>query len=186
MGRWHATCWKSRTRRHDGPGHRHPQATRGRRAARNPAPAAGSRLLWADTTYRESFPLIKDGKMWFGASIHSGDREFGVPQDYPLTATSCRVDEKGQKYIRVKGVRWFTNLDYKERHESLPLYKMYSPNEFPRYDNFDAINVDKTADIPMDYGGIMGVPITFLDKYCPEQFEIIWQADCNARKSDKF
>ena len=92
-------------------------------------------------TYRESFPLIKDGKMWFGASIHSGDREFGVPQDYPLTATSCRVDEKGQKYIRVKGVRWFTNLDYKERHENLPLYKMYSPNEFPRYDNFDAINV---------------------------------------------
>ena len=134
-------------------------------------------------TYRESFPLIKDGKMWFGASIHSGDREFGVPQDYPLTATSCRVDEKGRKYIRVKGVRWFTNLDYKERHENLPLYKMYSPNEFPRYDNFDAVNVDKTADIPMDYGGIMGVPITFLDKYCPEQFEIIWQASGNTRAS---
>lgn len=110
--------------------------------------------------------------MWLGASIHSGDREFGVPQDYPLNAAGFRVDEKGNKFIRVKGVRWFTNLDYKERHENLILFKKYTPEDYPKYDNYDAINVDKTADIPADYNGVMGVPITFLDKYNPEQFEI--------------
>ena len=76
-------------------------------------------------------------------------------------------------FIRVKGVRWFTNLDYPQRHERFPLYKQYTPEEFPRYDNFDAINVDKTSDIPYDYDGMMGVPITFIDKYNPEQFELI-------------
>lgn len=124
------------------------------------------------TSYKEVFQLIKNEKMWLGASIHSGDREFGVPQDYPLNAAGFRVDEKGNKFIRVKGVRWFTNLDYKERHENLILYKTYNPNDYPKYDNYDAINVDKTADIPADYNGAMGVPITFLDKYNPEQFEI--------------
>lgn len=124
-------------------------------------------------TYKEVFPLIKDNLMWLGASIHSGDREFGVPQSYPLDAAGCRVDENGKKYIRVKGVRWFTNLDYLQRHEDLILYKRYTPEEFPKYDNYDAINVDKTADIPYDYDGVMGVPITFLDKHNPEQFEII-------------
>ena len=124
-------------------------------------------------TCKEIFPLIKSGKMWIGASIHSGDREFGVPDDYPLTAASSRVDERGRKYIRVKGVRWFTNLDYKARHENLPLYKRYSPEEFPKYDNYDAIEVGKTCDIPTDYDGVIGVPITFMDKFCPEQFEIV-------------
>lgn len=124
-------------------------------------------------TYKECFKLIKDNKMWLGASIHSGDREFRVPDDYPLNAASSRVDSDGHKYIRVKGVRWFTNLDYEERHENLVLYKRYSSEEYPKYDNYDAINVDKTADIPMDYDGVIGVPITFLDKYNPEQFEII-------------
>lgn len=124
-------------------------------------------------TYKDSFRLIKDGKMWLGASIHSGDREFQVPDSYPLNAAGCRVDEKGRKFIRVKGVRWFTNLDYKERHEDLILYKNYTPEEYPHYDNYDAINVDKTSEIPCDYNGDMGVPITFLDKYNPEQFEII-------------
>ena len=124
-------------------------------------------------TYKECFPLIKDGKMWLGASIHSGDREFGVPNDYPLAASSFRVDENGKKFIRVKGVRWFTNLDYKERHENLPLYKRYAPIEYQKYENYDAIEVGKTADIPMDYEGLMGVPITFMDKYNPEQFEIM-------------
>ena len=124
------------------------------------------------TSYKEVFQLIKNEKMWLGASIHSGDREFGVPQDYPLNAAGFRVDEKGNKFIRVKGVRWFTNLDYKERHENLILFKKYTPEEYPKYDNYDAINVDKTADIPADYNGVMGVPITFLDKYNPEQFEI--------------
>ena len=117
--------------------------------------------------------MIKNNKLWLGASIHSGDREFGVPTDYPLNAAGCRQDENGNKYIRVKGVRWFTNLDYKERHEDLILYKTYNPDDYPTYDNYDAINVDKTSDIPMDYNGVMGVPITFLDKYNPEQFEII-------------
>lgn len=124
-------------------------------------------------TYKECFSLIQRGKMWLGASIHSGDREFGVPDDYPLTASGCRVDENGRKFIRVKGVRWFTNLDYSDRHEALPLYKTYTPEEYPTYDNYDAINIDKTADIPMDYDGVMGVPITFMDKYSPEQFEIV-------------
>jgi hypothetical protein len=124
-------------------------------------------------TYKECFKLIKDNKMWLGASIHSGDREFQVPDDYPLTAASSRIDSDGKKYIRVKGVRWFTNLDYEERHENLVLYKKYTLEEYPKYDNYDGINVNKTADIPMDYNGAIGVPITFLDKYNPEQFEII-------------
>ncbi len=126
-------------------------------------------------SYKECFSLIKENKLWLGASIHSGDREFGVPDTYPLTAASFRIDSFGRKYIRVKGVRWFTNLDYKERHEDLVLYKNYNPEEYPKYDNYDAINVDKTSDIPQDYFGEMGVPITFLDKYNPEQFEIVGQ-----------
>lgn len=124
-------------------------------------------------TYREIFKLVKENKLWFGHSIHSGDREFGVPKDYPLNAAGFRVDEGGNKFIRVKGVRWFTNLDYKERHEDLLLYKKYNPEEYPKYENFDAININKTKDIPFDYKGYMGVPITFLDKYNPDQFEII-------------
>ena len=106
---------------------------------------------------KQIFPLIMEGKMWLGASIHSGDRKFWVPDDYELNAAGCGIDATGRKFIRVKGVRWFTNLDYKERHE----------------DNYDAINVNKTEEIPMDYDGAMGVPITFLDKYNPEQFEIL-------------
>lgn len=124
-------------------------------------------------TYKEVFPLIKENKLWLGASIHSGDREFQVPGDYPLDAAGCRVDENGNKFIRVKGVRWFTNLDYEERHDSMVLYKKYSSEYYPKYDNYDAINVDKTVDIPMDYKGAIGVPITFLDKYSPDQFEIL-------------
>ena len=124
-------------------------------------------------TYRECFKLIKENKMWLGASIHSGDREFRVPDDYPLNAAGYRIDERGYKYIRVKGVRWFTNLDYDERHEKLVLYKKYSPQEFPKYDNYDAINVNKSIDIPYDYNGVVGVPITFLDKHDPEQFDIV-------------
>lgn len=124
-------------------------------------------------SYKETFKLIKDNKLWLGQSIHSGDREFRVPDTYPLKAAGFRVDEKGIKYIRVKGVRWFTNLDYKERHENLILYKNYTSDEYPFYCNYKAINVDKTTDIPYDYFGEIGVPITFLDKYNPDQFEII-------------
>ena len=128
-------------------------------------------------TYKELFPLIKDNKIWFGPSIKSGDREFGVPQHYPLTAATNRIDENGNKFVRVKGVRWFTNLDYPQRHEDLILYKYYSPDEYPTYDNYDAINVDKTAEIPMDWDGALGVPITFLDKHNPEQFEVMGITD---------
>ena len=124
-------------------------------------------------TTKDIFPLIMEGKMWFGASIHSGDRKFWVPDDYPLNAAGCGVDDTGKKFIKVKGVRWFTNLDYKERHEDLILYKRYSEDEYPTYDNFPAIEIGKTEDIPGDYEDIMGVPITFFDKYNPDQFEII-------------
>ena len=124
-------------------------------------------------SYKEIFPLIRDNKMWLGASIHSGDRKFWVPEDYELKAAGCGIDATGRKFIRVKGVRWFTNLDYKERHEDLILYKNYTPDLNPKYENYDAINVNKTEDIPCDYEGIMGVPITFMDKYNPDQFEII-------------
>jgi len=130
-------------------------------------------------TYKECFKLIKENKMWLGVSIHSGDREFRVPDDYPLNAAGYRVDGEGHKYIRVKGVRWFTNMDYEERHNHFDLYKKYLPKEFPKYDNYDAINVDKTSDIPENYTGAMGVPITFLDKYNPKQFEIIGQGQGN-------
>ncbi len=123
--------------------------------------------------YKELFPLIMNNKIWLGASIHSGDRKFWVPNDYELNAAGCGIDETGRKYIRVKGVRWFTNLDYKERHENLILYKHYTPEEYPKFENFDAININRTEDIPCDYNGVMGVPITFMDKYNPEQFEIL-------------
>ena len=126
-------------------------------------------------TYKEIFPLIKDNKLWLGASIHGGDRKFFVPDDYPLNAAGCGIDDKGRKYIRVKGVRWFTNLDYIMRHEELVLYRRYYGHEedYPKYYNYNAVNVDKTSEIPVDYCENIGVPITFLDKYSPDQFEII-------------
>lgn len=128
-------------------------------------------------TYKETFPLVKNNQMWLGPSIHSGDREFRVPASYPLNAAGVRLGDRGERYLRIKGVRWFTNLDHDRRHEPLTLYKRYTSEEYPAYDNYDAINVDKTADIPEDYDGAMGVPITFLDKYCPEQFEILGITD---------
>lgn len=136
-------------------------------------------------TYKEVFPLIKDNKIWYGCSISSGDREFGVPDEYPLAAAGWRIDENGKKYIRVKGVRWFTNIDHGRRHQSLSLMTMADNLKFSRhkeikgksayehYDNYDAIEVPFTDAIPSDYDGAMGVPISFLDKYCPEQFEIL-------------
>lgn len=125
-------------------------------------------------SYEETFSLMKNNKMWIGASIHSGDRAFFVPDDYPLDAAGCGIDEiTGRKYIRVKGIRWFTNLDIKQRHEEMILVRHYTPEQYPKYVNYDAIEVAKTSDIPCDYDGEMGVPITFMDKYNPEQFEII-------------
>ncbi|OFE12760.1 modification methylase [Pseudohongiella acticola] len=124
-------------------------------------------------TYTEIFPLFQENLIWYGPSVRSGDREFRVPDDYPITAAGSRVDEHGNKYIRVKGVRWFTNLDYPGRHENLDLQRRYCPDEYPKYANFDGIEVSKTMDIPYDYDGPMGVPITFLDKYSPDQFDIL-------------
>ena len=135
-------------------------------------------------TYKEVFPLVQKNEMWMGESIHSGDREFGVPDHYPLRAAGCRVDANGKKYIRVKGVRWFTNLDHGMRHEPLQCmtmadnlrfnrHKDFRETGYVRYDNYDAIEVPYTDAVPSDYDGVMGVPVTFLDKYCPEQFEIV-------------
>ena len=119
-------------------------------------------------TYKEFFPLIKDNKVWLGYGFKGGAGHF--ISHYEDTASAG--DHK-EGMIRVSGVVWFTNLDHKKRHEELDLYKHYSSEEYPSYINYDAIEVSKTADIPMDYDGKMGVPITFLDKYCPDQFEIL-------------
>lgn len=135
-------------------------------------------------SYKEVFPLIQGNKMWYGCSITGGDREFRVPDDYPLDAAGWRVDENGKKYLRIKGVRWFSNLDHGRRHQPLPLmtmadnikfsrHKEIRGHEYHHYANFDAIEVPYTDAIPSDYEGAMGVPISFLDKYCPEQFEIL-------------
>ena len=120
-------------------------------------------------TYKEIFPLIKENKIWLGYGFKGGAGHFISPyyEDY---ATSTNHKEG---MIRVSGVVWFTNIEILKRYEELELYKKYNPIEYPKYDNYDAINVDKTNDIPVDYDGIMGVPITFLDKYNPNQFEII-------------
>lgn len=136
-------------------------------------------------TAKNIFPLIRDKKLWIGQSIRSGDREFRVPHDYPVHAAGYRVDEQGNKYIRVKGVRWFTNMDYPDRHKDIALCCNYydDPSKYPIYENFNAIEVSKSKEIPIDYGGVMGVPITFLDKYSPDQFEIVMLANGNARTS---
>lgn len=124
-------------------------------------------------TYKEIFPLLKDNKAWIGPSIHSGDRKFYVPDDYPLNAAGCGIDDEGRRFIRVKGIRWYTNLDIKQRHETLILAKRFNPELYPVYETFDAIDVGSVSDIPCDYDGIMGVPKNFIDVYNPEQFEIL-------------
>jgi hypothetical protein len=120
---------------------------------------------------KELFPLIQDGKMWFGYS--SGDMSFKVPKDYPEMPTRYWVDESGQKWRSMGNVRWYTNLDIDKRHEDLILYKKYSPNDYQQYDGYKAIFIQKYSEIPYDFDGDMGVPITFLDKYNDDQFEII-------------
>jgi hypothetical protein len=122
-------------------------------------------------TYRECFKIIKENKMWLGFGFRGGAAHF-INKHYKDYASAS--DHK-DGMIRVSGVQWFTNLDHDKRHEDLLLDKKYTPKEYPKYDNYDAINVDKTKDIPIDYEGVMGVPITFLDKFNPNQFEIIGQ-----------
>ena len=123
--------------------------------------------------YKDIFPLIKNNKIWLGKSIHSGGREFMVPKDYEFTTKNSRVDEYGNRFVEVPGVRWFTNLNAGRHYEDLVLTCKYTPEKYPKYDDYDAINIDKTKDIPIDYNGKMGVPLTFIDKYNPDQFEIL-------------
>ena len=125
-------------------------------------------------TYKEIFSLIQDDRLWLG--YKAGDMSFKVPSDYEMRETRSWRDEEGNNWRSLGNACWFTNLDIAKRHEDLDLYKTYTPEEYPKYDNYDAINVDKTKDIPADYAGAMGVPITFLDKYNPEQFEILGMA----------
>lgn len=143
--------------------------------------------------YKVVFPHFQSNELWLGPSITSGDREFQVPDSYPLNAAGCRVGQDGTKFIRVKGVRWFTNLDHGRRHQPLDLMtiadnlkfnkKLKGKAAYRKFDNYDAIEVPFTDAIPSDYNGNMGVPISFLDKYSPAQFEIIWQASGNTRAS---
>lgn len=122
-------------------------------------------------TYKEIFPLIQSNKIWLGC--RSGDMAFMVPDYYEPRATRYWIDDSGQKWRSMGNICWFTNLDHHKRHIELDLYKKYTPEEYPKYDNYNAINIDKVSDIPYDYNEYMGVPITFLDKFSPEQFEII-------------
>lgn len=119
-------------------------------------------------TYKEIFPLIKENKIWLGYGVNQ-TFEFRLNEKYD----KWNRIENGVKYGKVPAISWFTNIDTKKRHENLILYKKYTPEEYPKYDNYDAINVDRVAEIPYDYNDAMGVPITFLDRYNPDQFEII-------------
>jgi hypothetical protein len=132
-------------------------------------------------TYKEIFSLIRENKIWLGNN--SGDMEFKVPDYYEERATRYRKDETGQKWRSMGNICWFTNLDISKRHQDLILYKTYNTDDYPTFDNYDAINVNKVAEIPMDYKQAMAVPITFLDKYNPKQFEIISSNDI--RKNEK-
>lgn len=121
-------------------------------------------------TYKEIFNLLQENKIWLG---YMHPEKFIVPDDYEQREHRSWRDENGVNWRSLGNACWFTNLDISKRHEELILYKPYNPNEYPKFDNYDAINIDKVKDIPMDYDGVMGVPITFMEKYNPEQFEIV-------------
>lgn len=123
-------------------------------------------------TYKDIFKLIKDNKLWLGYD-NGGTKWFQVPMDYDIPTESRKKVVDGVKYFSMGRILWFTNLETSKRHQELTLYKKYTPEEFLRFDNYNAINVDKVSDIPLGYHGVMGVPITFVDKYNPEQFEIV-------------
>jgi len=127
-------------------------------------------------TYKETFGYIKDNKLWLGYD-NGGTKWFQVPMDYDIPTESRKKIVNGVKYFSMGRILWYTNLDTTKRHESMELYKKYTPKEFPKYDNYNVINVDKVSDIPMNYDGVMGVPITFVDKYNPKQFEILGVAN---------
>jgi hypothetical protein len=121
--------------------------------------------------YSDLFPFVQQRRLWLGAN--SGHFWFRVPDHYEPKETDYRQDANGQKWRRMGGICWFTNLDHRKRHENMVLVEKYSPKKYPRYDNYDAIEVSRTVDIPEDWEGVMGVPVTFLAKYNPEQFEIV-------------
>ena len=119
-------------------------------------------------TYKEIFPLIKENKIWLGYGFKGNVGFFSSPYDDYAASSHHK-----EGLIRISGVMWYTNIDIPKRHENLDLYKHYSPEEYPKYDNYDAINIDRTCDIPDDYYEDVGVPITYLDKYNPDQFELV-------------
>lgn len=125
-------------------------------------------------TYKETFKLIKEDKLWLGYD-NGGTKWFQVPDDYDIPTETRKKIENGIQYFSMGRIVWFTNLDTEKRHQEIILYKKYNKKEHKNYINYRAINVEKVSNIPMDYEGVMGVPITFLDKYSPEQFEIIGQ-----------
>ena len=120
-------------------------------------------------TYKEIFPLIKENKLWLGTTP---PKAYIIPLN-EVENEKVQYKEDGIVYQKFGNHGWFTNISHSKRNQPLDLYKKYNPKDNPKYDNYDAINVDKVTDIPMDYDGVMGVPISFLDKYCPTQFEII-------------
>ncbi|HOF50510.1 MAG TPA: adenine-specific methyltransferase EcoRI family protein [Candidatus Colwellbacteria bacterium] len=125
-------------------------------------------------TYKEIFKLIKENKLWLGITMDGRNKWFRVPDSYPINENVANFKiENREKYLFVKGCLWFTNIDNKKRHEKLDLYRKYTPKEYPKYDNYDAIEVSRVLEIPADYNGAIGVPITFLNKYNPEQFKIM-------------
>ena len=126
-------------------------------------------------TYKEIFKLIKENKAWLGINLGRGISGFIVPEQYELYGTEARIDNSGNRIVSPNNCLWLTNLDTSKRHQDIALTKRYFGNEaeYPKYDNYDGINVNKTQDIPLDFKGVMGVPITFLHKFNPDQFEII-------------
>lgn len=122
-------------------------------------------------TFKEMFPFFKENRIWLG--YNSGHFWFKVPDYYEEKNTDFKIDENGQKWRRLGNICWFTNLEIEKKHQPLVLYKHYTESEYPTYDNYEAIHIGKVAEIPNDYYGVMGVPITFMDKYSPDQFEIV-------------
>lgn len=127
--------------------------------------------------YKEIFPYIQNNQLWLGYGFKGNAGHFISKYEDTATASDHRAG-----MIRVSGVTWFTNLEIQKRHEDIILFKHYTPEEYPKYDNYSAINVNKTSEIPLDYDGIMGVPITFLSKYNPAQFEILGTSTANMPK----
>jgi hypothetical protein len=131
-------------------------------------------------TYKEVFKLLKNNKVWLGVD-NGGTKWFRVPDDYDIQTESRKKVENGIKYFSMGSIMWFTNMDNPKRHEKITLFKKYTPEEYQKYDNYDAIEVSKVADIPVDYEGTMGVPITFFNKYNPDQFEVVGLAAGNIK-----